>query len=915
MSCTNSLHASGAYNSQYAIISEQANKGHPEKFRSAITRDQTKCSIAPWNVGDFSNVYIPSKLSEEQIYYQCDPDNEANCKSHQAAKTRWVNAAAVVGTAGAGIGAGVAAGAAFGGPIGAAVGLTFGGLVVGIQAIINATICGNSYVLAPHEVYNFAHGYTYEASRDKNSNVKKDKDGNIQFHWAKGGKNMESEAATIEDVPFYYTCKDPGSESGKFLGYRGGDEDYCSVDKAKFAVENWKGGAGITIPSELNPKEIKNKRNKNRKDSLIGTIEVRMLIPGRDKKTGGDPFYENKKSTNAKGVNLVPGSSKNIHLAFKAYSFYRVSKENSTVEICAANPYTTPPMMIGCTSTSPPYEERQEFFGNNYSNTRCLYFSGGRKDLKALGAKIEQDETIPAQDNIGKVVPPIARFLKSDLHITSTIVGCVKDILAKVFLNADVSEKSNVTTNRTGMLGYIQDKLRTVVLAALTLYLTVIGIQLMSSAQVPDRGKIIMYAVKFALVIYFTTPAAWYQKHEGKITGIYPTIIESSDIISGWFLQTLVKNDPMGYCSNTSILGKELLQDQEIPASGECNGVVPKPGQLLPTCNAFSDNVIKLSVWDLVDCKLANYFNLGSCNYGLVGMFVFWFISTSLLAGVTGFLLSIILLIYVVLMMKVIFKFAHITILSLFVLTILVTISPLIIVFSLFEPTKGIFDEWCKMLLGYILYPALLLAFVAFMLSTLDAVYYGDLQLNEAAFKTEGWKSRNTDNPQDNPLAIACDGVDSVFCTSVRQYGGNPCNRSAVSWANENVKTTNFVLFKAHTLSSTSTKAYFIGMVKMMLFAFLFYFFIESVSSFLAFLVSVSDLGGAASGGVSARTMIKGAAKATGASAAIKAGKALNDARKKSKQGGEGGGDSKSGGSGGDSSSGGDSGGDKGGSS
>ncbi|MDJ1407220.1 MAG: hypothetical protein MRQ13_02350 [Candidatus Midichloria sp.] len=41
--------------------------------------------------------------------------------------------------------------------------------------------------------------------------------------------------------------------------------------------------------------------------------------------------------------------------------------------------------------------------------------------------------------------------------------------------------------------------------AALVLYVTLVGIKIITAAELPQRGELIMYVIKFGLVLYFAT--------------------------------------------------------------------------------------------------------------------------------------------------------------------------------------------------------------------------------------------------------------------------------------------------------------------------------------------------------------------------------------------------------------------------
>ncbi len=193
--------------------------------------------------------------------------------------------------------------------------------------------------------------------------------------------------------------------------------------------------------------------------------------------------------------------------------------------------------------------------------------------------------------------------------------------------------------------------------------------------------------------------------------------------------------------------------------------------------------------------------------------------------------------------MMVILKFVHIVILSAFIITVLVVISPIIFCFMLFEYTKQIFQKWFSMVIGYTLYPALLFAFIALMLGVFDHVFFGDLDLR-----------------QGQSLVEACKGKNSIFCVTTDATQTDPCASGQGSVGNKITTHLDLGPFgKITIINPVHIPAYMLAVLKLMLFAFIFYLFSSSVSSFLAILTGVQDVGSMALGGISIGKMVSAA--------------------------------------------------------
>ena len=62
---------------------------------------------------------------------------------------------------------------------------------------------------------------------------------------------------------------------------------------------------------------------------------------------------------------------------------------------------------------------------------------------------------------------------------------------------------------------------------------------------------------------------------------------------------------------------------------------------------------------------------------------------------------------------------------------LLIYVSPLTITCALFERTKGIFENWWKQMLGFILQPMILFAYLGLMLTVFDNLFIGDARFDE----------------------------------------------------------------------------------------------------------------------------------------------------------------------------------------
>ena len=420
------------------------------------------------------------------------------------------------------------------------------------------------------------------------------------------------------------------------------------------------------------------------------------------------------------------------------------------------------------------------------------------------------------------------------MHITSTTVGCIMDLLERVFINPD---------HKSGFFPEIQKNLKRIVLAAIGLYLCLTGIKIMNSGGTLKRSDYLMFAIKLALVVYFTLGNAWFAVDEnGKKVGIYYGITDGAQQIASYFMESQNMEDPLGHCKY-NYGNRNILSQRDIPAIGS----------MKPTVGA--NGYIKMTVWDLIDCRLINYLNMGTCNYSFAGLIAIWSITALILVSGIGFVLMIAMFIYSFMLLKIIFKFVHIFILSMFSITILVAVSPIMITFALFDFTKGIYEAWIKMLLGYVIYPGLHFAFIALMLATFDNIYFGDLKLDSASESI--FKQCQDKGSSESPICAIANNVEigAEMTGSSRSIDDNirdMCDMNIGHIIKGLYETIDLWILGSFTkMSSNVVDALFYTMLKLALMAFLFFMLMNSISTFFAYLTGVQSVAGLAKGDLS----------------------------------------------------------------
>ncbi len=664
-----------------------------------------------------------------------------------------------------------------------------------VYAVFAVVACLGTYVMAPHE-------YISKKLKDNKAKVSTD--------------------LTAADVPFFYNCRDNAQPTDIDVLKRGdlfkteygnmntSSSPYCVGDAKYYATDQISG-----IDERVKPGSV-----------VVHTIKILDIITAKSYNKRNDKEYIFTVDDIRKGKTYG-----------QMRGFYRL--HNSTVQLCVTALTIVLPVIGGCTYIAPPIEITQH--GDKYfEDTRCKYFLSSRSDLAGVGNAILNGSADSYKSSVGL-------FLRSDLHIISTVVGCIKDVLNKVVLGQS-SDVSN-----TSFLYKVQRALEQIVKVVLVIYISIVGIKIMSAQQTPQTGEIMMYIIKFVFVFVMAGLAGrsiWYSSEQdsyfGK-KGLYPMALEAMETLVDNVLQAANSTTAVKMCYHADIMNAEhnVLSQHDIPVSSITGKHVE------PTKGA--GNVVKMTTWDFLDCKLVNYLNFGSCNYTISGMISLWLPSVCILYPFS-FIFAIITLIYVVFLLLTILQFVQLAVVSMFALTILVLVSPIMVCFLLFEYTKQTFQSWFKMLLGYIMFPALIFTFVALMISTFDSIFYGQV-MEKCADSTQCTIQEicgiNGETHKQQSKSLYCQFAGLALQQNT-EYANNPtmCGMRAGHFVNVLTEMHGIPpkpwpsIFHLYRMTNDALEALLQPLLKMMLFTILFYYLISAVLNFIEALLGVYGISG-----------------------------------------------------------------------
>lgn len=826
----------------------------------------------------------------------------------RAATPRYVNGSAIHQGAKGRITAAVFLASYAGAAAGFGLGILVSVTVMGWEVFKIIDVCSNYYVVQPHELAAYARSHQeggdefwkIEKCNNPPSTTPNPKAPNCKNgeYWNAGSKALTA----VDDVPYFYHCDpafDPVNPTMNLAN--------CSSTVTN--CPGWKFGRTWGYMG-MYSKFCTNGNQDNAQKNLVGKIELQ-----------GYPYFNILKCQLSKAVSWISSSlsacvspreirdhnriirdfsAGDIHslpaglgtAQFMAFYRYGNNKEPSptgqlvsTLRLCVVTLDTFLPVIVGCAGVAPPGEDPVEPpFGDLISNTRCEYLKPGsvaRPDLASLGDYI--GKAIPA--NSDSPAKQVRNFLLGDFHFASTAVGCVQDMLVKLFIPTSTTNLNGAVTTKSSPFQAIQTNFKQIVLAALTLFIALAGISVMISGEEPNRKQLVGYIVKFAAVYFFALGDVWYSNNYGQPGGLIFAIFGMQSEFASWISNYGPLYDYLNACTYPPIgpYGQPATAATGITSNIFSETMVNCslfPGTCVPTSSIGVVNSIKMTVWDFVDCKIANYWNFGSCDFSAAGMLSAWWFSVMIFLNVNAMLFGILTTIYFILSLNIIVKFVHSVILSLLIIAVLAFSAPIFVTFALFEQTKEICFSWARMLFGYMLYPALIMVFVMVFINTFDKIYYGfsgaNCDQHKEAFSVVNpttpsgihIEANNMSKAPEAPAGTciaslnvkdiregACQGKTSIYCTFLAML--NPGDISACDKPKGQVAQS-FISEKSFSMTQLFKISYpissyipqwseFLPVLELLFLTLLFYFLTESVMDFLAQLVNVRTLSSMAS--------------------------------------------------------------------
>ncbi len=310
-------------------------------------------------------------------------------------------------------------------------------------------------------------------------------------------------------------------------------------------------------------------------------------------------------------------------------------------------------------------------------------------------------------------------------HFSAPITQCIKETLENVFYNKaghsscliegdspdsrGICSKGNAykkgdQVKAQSFFTKIQKSLTAFVKIVLTLSIVSYGLKTLVGQGQIKAEELFMYIIKIGLVMYFATGDAWQ-------TMFFDGVYNSSTVFA-------------------QMVFKIQTPDEDNKRDGcQFGRVTDSSGVSIATSSKYPKGKEYLALFDTLDCKIARYLGFGpessTANIALL-------IAAGWATGTIGLYFSIALLMFGIILISLTLRTIHIFTSSFFAILLMVYLSPLAILASLFSKTNGIFKGWTNQLISYSLQPMILFAYIAIFISVMDksligsATFYGN---------------------------------------------------------------------------------------------------------------------------------------------------------------------------------------------
>jgi type IV secretion system protein VirB6 len=495
------------------------------------------------------------------------------------------------------------------------------------------------------------------------------------------------------------------------------------------------------------------------------------------------------------------------------------------------------------------------------------------------------------------------RNSKGLVPITSMIMQCIYESVARLFIDTSACATGEGSNYKANYFPSFQNAMRNAVRAASILYVILFGIKMAMGGELPSKGEFFYLAGRYILVLYFSIGISMGTTSNANGQPVY------SDGIMTYMLPLFQG-------------GSQALVNIIYSSAGARGLCAYDPATYPPnTTSPFPNTFGYLALWDSLDCRILYYLGMdlsrlanlaGSVVTSTAGVAGLGYQAgggggggdgggdgggggseiqtyapiagavtmTALLVAIgTPTFLTLILpaflsfqivfavftIAFAIFLISIVMYLINVFVLCTIGMTILIYMAPIFVPMVLFQPTKGYYEGWLKLLCSYALQPLVISSYMALMLTVFDQTMFGNCQFSNHSIPVQIGNSVkeipffllcDPDNPGSGCLSPVTD-TSATPCKETIGYQVNPI-RSGSSFTAE----ISAVFFKITILKASVVGNMLSGLITLCLFGYLFYKFAEMLGEFAAEITSGTNVGSAAGNPMALVEKAAGAAKA-----------------------------------------------------
>jgi type IV secretory pathway VirB6-like protein len=398
---------------------------------------------------------------------------------------------------------------------------------------------------------------------------------------------------------------------------------------------------------------------------------------------------------------------------------------------------------------------------NSYLSLACRNF---------VGDSLFRSSAISGGRNLQDISQSDIIVQKKSRNLTAPMVQCLKETLENYLLakralicnddqDYELEEYRKYGVCKSGAINSpgaspdgksvflkLRENFQNTIKVALTLSVALFGLLMLFAGnqvnEMLNKKTLAVFVFKIAIVSFFALGNAW-ENYFMKVAFEAP--LEFAELV----FQPVVRQSENKVYDATKSATPRLSKSSDgciFPPIDE-NGVVTKT---YPVGKEY------LRIFDTFDCKISHLLGYSADTNvpNFLKMIVVGFFS-----GGLGFAFMLASVVFAFFMILIALRVVHLIIVTIIVLSILVYISPLAFCCLMFNRTKHIFQQWLSQIMGYIIQPVIIFAYLGLFLTVIDNAMIGNAEfvgLNESFdgnFQKMNCDERDNIFDNDNVLA------------------------------------------------------------------------------------------------------------------------------------------------------------------